>query len=38
LWEQKELVEEFLANYHKLDEEIKSEIPLKQIWVLADDE
>jgi restriction system protein len=38
LWEQKELVEEFLANYHKLDEEIKSEISLKQIWVLADDE
>lgn len=38
LWEQKELVEEFLKNYHKLDEEIKSEIPLKQIWVLADDE
>lgn len=37
LWEQKELVEEFLSNYHKLDEEIKSEIPLKQIWVLADD-
>lgn len=37
LWEQEELVKEFLANYHKLDEEIKSEIPLKQIWVLADD-
>jgi restriction system protein len=38
LWEQKELVEEFLKHYHKLDEEIKSEIPLKQIWVIADDE
>ena len=33
LWDQKELVENmFLAcTTHKLDEEIKSEIPLKQI-------
>jgi restriction system protein len=38
LWEQKELVEEFLKHYHKLDEEIKSEIPLKQIWVVSEDE
>ena len=38
LWEQKELVEEFLNNYNKLDEETKSEIPLKQIWVLSDDD
>jgi restriction system protein len=38
LWEQKELVEEFLKHYHKLDEEIKSEVPLKQIWVIADEE
>jgi restriction system protein len=36
LWEQKELIEEFLNNYSKLDEEIKSEIPLKQIWVIAE--
>ena len=38
LWEQKELVEEFLKHYHQLDEEIKSEVPLKQIWVISDDE
>ena len=38
LWEQKELVEEFLKYYDKLDEEIKSEIPLKQIWIIADGE
>lgn len=38
LWEKKELVEEFLKNYNKLDEETKSEIPLKQIWVLSDDD
>jgi len=38
LWEQKELVEEFLKYYHKLDDEIKSEVPLKQIWVVSDEE
>jgi restriction system protein len=35
LWGQKEIVHEFLANYDKLDEEIKTEIPLKRIWALS---
>lgn len=38
LWEQKDLIEEFLKNYDKLDEEIKSEIPLKKIWVFTDND
>ncbi|MDP4162343.1 MAG: restriction endonuclease [Bacillota bacterium] len=33
-WTHKEIVEEFLENYEKLDDEIKLEIPLKRIWVI----
>jgi restriction system protein len=33
-WTHKEIVDEFLANYEKLDDEIKLEIPLKRIWVV----
>ncbi|QTD38838.1 restriction endonuclease [Polaribacter batillariae] len=35
LWSQKEIIDEFLRNYDKLDEEIKAEIPLKRIWALS---
>lgn len=35
LWSQKEIIEEFLKNYDKLDEEIKAEIPLKRVWALS---
>lgn len=38
LWEQKDLIEEFLKNYDRLDNEIKAEIPLKKIWIFADNE
>jgi restriction system protein len=34
LWTQKEVVDEFLAHYEKLEDEIKGLIPLKRIWVL----
>jgi len=34
-WDQDNLIDEVLKNYDKLDQEIKSELPLKQIWVLA---
>lgn len=37
-WTHKEIVEEFLANYEKLDDEIKLEIPLKRIWVVNNTE
>ncbi len=35
LWGQKEIIEEFLNNYDKLDDEIKVEIPLKKVWTLS---
>lgn len=37
-WTHKEIVDEFLANYEKLDDEIKLEIPLKKIWVVSNTE
>ncbi|MGR6129210.1 restriction endonuclease [Paenibacillus sp. SER-28] len=36
LWDQKKVVEQLLENYDQLDEEIKSLIPLKRIWVMAE--
>lgn len=40
LWSQKELLEALFANYDKLDEDLKAELPLKKIWTVAaqDDE
>jgi restriction system protein len=35
LWNQKDLIEQLLANYDKLDQDIKAELPLKQIWTVA---
>lgn len=35
LWSQKELLENFFANYDLLDAEIKAELPLKRIWTVA---
>ncbi len=35
LWTQKELLEKLFAHYHKLDEDLKAELPLKQIWTVA---
>ena len=35
LWDQKEIINELLENYEKLDDEIKAEIPLKRIWTLT---
>jgi restriction system protein len=36
LWGSKEVIEELLQNYQNLPPEIKSAIPLKQIWVLTE--
>lgn len=36
LWGSKELIEELLRNYEDLPTEIKSLIPLKQIWILTE--
>ncbi len=38
LWDQKSLIDEILAHYDGLDEEIRAELPLKRIWTLATDE
>jgi restriction system protein len=40
LWGRKELLEELFANYDKLSDELKAELPLKRIWTVTvpDDE
>ena len=35
LWTRKELLEQLFANYEKLDDDIKAELPLKRIWTIA---
>lgn len=35
LWDQKDLIEQLLAHYDKLDDDIKAELPLKRIWTVA---
>jgi restriction system protein len=35
LWNQNDLIEQLLANYENLDQDIRTEIPLKQIWTIA---
>lgn len=34
LWDQGNIIDQVLANYEKLDEEIKTQLPLKRIWVV----
>ncbi len=38
LWTQKELLEELFANYDRLDDDVKAELPLKRIWTIASQE
>jgi Restriction endonuclease len=35
LWSQKELLEHLFANYDRLDEDLRAELPLKRIWTVA---
>jgi len=35
LWDQKDLIEQLLKHYDKLDADIRADIPLKQIWTVA---
>lgn len=35
IWNANDLVEQLLANYDKLDPDIKAELPLKRIWTIA---
>ena len=36
LWNQADLIDQVLAQYDKLDEEIRTELPLKRIWIVAE--
>ena len=36
LWDQGDLIDQVLAQYDKLDEEMRAELPLKRIWVVAE--
>ena len=36
LWDQGDLIDQVLVHYDKLDEEIRTELPLKRIWVVAE--
>lgn len=38
LWDQNDLIDQFLAVYDKLDEDLRAEIPLKRIWAIANPE
>lgn len=38
LWDQGDLIEQVLAHYDKLDEDIRTELPLKRIWIVAEAE
>lgn len=38
LWNQYDLIKELLKNYENLDQSIRSEIPLKRIWLVANPE
>ena len=35
LWDQDALIDELLAHYDKLDEDLRAELPLKRIWTVA---
>ncbi len=35
LWDQDDLVEQLLANYDRLDDDLRADLPLKRIWTVA---
>jgi len=38
LWDQDTLIGQILANYDKLDDELRAELPLKRIWTVTEQE
>lgn len=38
LWSQKELLEQLFAHFDRLDPDLKAELPLKQVWMVASQE
>ncbi|MCG2798194.1 MAG: restriction endonuclease [Cellulomonas sp.] len=37
VWAAADVVDAVLASYERLDEELRSQLPLKRVWMLADD-
>ncbi len=35
LWNRNDLIENLLSNYDNLDEDLRSELPLKRIWTIT---
>lgn len=35
VWNENDLIEQLLANYDKLDQDLRAELPLKRIWTVA---
>ncbi|MGX5653116.1 hypothetical protein ACWKW4_22935 [Hydrogenophaga borbori] len=35
LWTQKELLEQLFEQYDRLDEDLRAELPLKRVWMVA---
>ncbi|MFS2113062.1 restriction endonuclease [Herbaspirillum frisingense] len=38
LWTQKEILEQLFEQYERLDEDLKAELPLKRVWMVASQE
>ena len=38
LWDQDELIDQILEHYEKLDEDLRTDLPLKRIWTIAEPE
>ena len=38
LWDQNDLIDQFLMNYDKLNEDLRAELPLKRVWAVASTE
>lgn len=36
VWESEDVIDEVLAHYGRLDEDIRGQLPLKRVWMLAD--
>jgi restriction system protein len=35
VWNENDLIEQLLANYDKLDQDVRADLPLKKIWMVA---
>ena len=35
LWDQNDLLDQFLAHYDRFDDDLKASVPLKRVWAVA---